>query len=352
MVKTESMNSIGMDLSRENSMILGSPSADHLSNMGLIREVLSDEDEMLPVASEQTTLLPLPKEEEADPTPPDSQSQSTSGSSAEEANLWETVSNISARCLQPPVIGALLGMLVASSPRLRGVFVDLVDRSDDAPLEWFFDGLYAVGQSAVPINMMILGCNLSASYNNNVKTDQEHLFSPQTTIAIVIGKMVVMPVIGFLSALFFRSYVWDIPEGTRKESFPCCVRNHISCFRCFLYSVSRYRRVLLFGSIDCLFDAYCKQCHGHGRIEWEWLQRRHCENYCLAVCCCAHYIKFDHDCGGWYCRSMVVRNEKFPHLYKILYLIIHHPDKPNRRMRSIEMVDMSSLFRSYLSELG
>jgi hypothetical protein len=32
-----------------------------------------------------------------------------------------------------------------------------------------FDALYAVGQTAVPINMMILGCNLSASQMNHYK---------------------------------------------------------------------------------------------------------------------------------------------------------------------------------------
>ena len=76
-----------------------------------------------------------------------------------------TLQNIFDRCLQPPVLGAIAGIAVAVTPA-RGIFVDLVDRDSDAPLQWLFDGLYSVGLTAVPINMMILGCNLSASQKN------------------------------------------------------------------------------------------------------------------------------------------------------------------------------------------
>lgn len=68
-------------------------------------------------------------------------------------SMWQSIANILDRCFQPPVIGAVAGILTAVTP-LRGVFVDLVDRDDDAPLQWLFDGLYAVGQAAVPINMV------------------------------------------------------------------------------------------------------------------------------------------------------------------------------------------------------
>jgi len=64
-----------------------------------------------------------------------------------------------------------------------------------APLEWLFDGLYAVGQAAVPINMIILGCNLSASYQTRQAKKEEavvggeassNLLSKNTLFAIVI----------------------------------------------------------------------------------------------------------------------------------------------------------------------
>ena len=59
-------------------------------------------------------------------------------------SLRETVTKVLSKALQPPVIGALLGLFIASIPWLRGLFVDLQTRSDNAPLEWFFDGVYSV----------------------------------------------------------------------------------------------------------------------------------------------------------------------------------------------------------------
>ena len=55
-------------------------------------------------------------------------SQRTLASHYETDNLWETVKNVLDRTLfQPPVIGALLGILCAVTPA-RGFFVDLVNR--------------------------------------------------------------------------------------------------------------------------------------------------------------------------------------------------------------------------------
>jgi len=141
----------------------------------------------------------------------------------EDESFCETFHKVMARCFQPPVIGALAGICVASTP-LRGYFVDLIDRESHAPLQFFFDGLCAVGVAAVPINMMILGCNLSASYNSQknaagteIATEgartPSNLLSRETMIAIVIGKMLVMPLIGVALALFLDRFVLDIPEG-------------------------------------------------------------------------------------------------------------------------------------------
>ena len=109
---------------------------------------------------ETTPSSPVPRP----PAPPTSLSKSNDGYPSKESGhtdndddessnasvtVWDTMCNVLERCFQPPVIGALLGIFVAIVPGLRGVFVDLVDRSSDAPLEWFFDGLYAVGQAAV-----------------------------------------------------------------------------------------------------------------------------------------------------------------------------------------------------------
>ena len=114
---------------------------------------------------------------------------------------------------------------------LRGIFVDIEDRNSDAPLQWLFDGLYAVGQAAVPINMIILGCNLNASlqslYNKTVSkgggegnvaattgtaTTSTGLLPFKTTAGIIVGKMIVMPLVGILTGALLKTYVWSIPE--------------------------------------------------------------------------------------------------------------------------------------------
>jgi len=123
--------------------------------------------------------------------------------------MMETVSSIMSRVFQPPVVGALLGLIIASTS-LRGIFIDLINRADRAPLEWIFDGIYSVGQAAVPINMIILGCNLSAAQQ---RKSSDKLLSMETMMAMVIGKMVVMPIIGISSVLILKKYFWEIPEG-------------------------------------------------------------------------------------------------------------------------------------------
>mmetsp|Transcript_34433 Transcript_34433/g.83009 ORF Transcript_34433/g.83009 Transcript_34433/m.83009 type:complete len:663 (-) Transcript_34433:80-2068(-) len=143
----------------------------------------------------------------------DDDDDNESSSTASVEHCCETFGKVIQRCLQPPVIGALLGLFIASFPRLRAIFVDIYDRNGDAPLEWFFDGLYTVGQAAVPINMIILGCNLSASYmlNANDAQHRSRFFSPKAALLAVVGKMVIMPIVGFISA-YLLSLVYKVPQ--------------------------------------------------------------------------------------------------------------------------------------------
>lgn len=173
---------------------------------------------LLPPAGETTGLLSMPQTDRRD----SATSVRSTKSQYESEAICETCQKIMTRCLQPPVIGALAGIFVAATP-LRSVFVDLA-RSSRAPLQWLFDGLYAVGQAAVPINMIILGCNLSASHQTSQakKEDPEayvtsNLLSQKTMIAIVIGKMLIMPMIGMMLALFLDAFVLDIPDGTHDS---------------------------------------------------------------------------------------------------------------------------------------
>mmetsp|Transcript_34270 Transcript_34270/g.39410 ORF Transcript_34270/g.39410 Transcript_34270/m.39410 type:complete len:622 (-) Transcript_34270:269-2134(-) len=145
--------------------------------------------------------------------------------------LLETISMVLKRCFQPPVIAALAGLFFASFSQIRGLLVDITVRQGTAPFQWFFDGLYAVGQAAVPINMIILGCNLSASYmleqpkvststststgkdkKGKKKKTSSKFFSNQASMYVVIGKMIVMPMVGVLSTFILRKTLYTSHE--------------------------------------------------------------------------------------------------------------------------------------------
>jgi predicted permease len=72
-----------------------------------------------------------------------------------------------------------------------------------------------VGQSAVPINMIILGINLSSTFQKKSKkaVDADMELSNKTMIAVVVGKMIVMPVIGILSTWFLEHNYTPFPDG-------------------------------------------------------------------------------------------------------------------------------------------
>jgi predicted permease len=123
--------------------------------------------------------------------------------------IWQALSNILSRCLQPPVVGSLLGIFCAAVEPVRGIFVDLQHRSSSAPLQWMFDSLYNVGQAAVPINMMILGANLSAASRKGISSP---VLGWRTMWGIVIGKMIVLPILGIGGTWILKEFVLDIPD--------------------------------------------------------------------------------------------------------------------------------------------
>jgi predicted permease len=138
-------------------------------------------------------------------------SVSTSPSQYDVDTIRQAVSNILSRCLQPPVVGALSGMAVAALPSIRGLLVDLEQRQSRAPLEWMFDALYSVGQAAVPLNMMILGANLSGAYRKETMTSP-WVLERKTVIGIVLGKLLVLPLLGILLVWFLKTFCWNIPD--------------------------------------------------------------------------------------------------------------------------------------------
>lgn len=164
--------------------------------------------------------------------------------------LTETLLRILRKVLQPPVTWSLIGLFIASFPSLRGILVNIWGhRGRQAPLQFVYDGIYTVcwqlvdiylyctddfysnypsslclhtyllllqvGQSAIPINMMILGINLSSTFQKKANTrnsSDEIEFSNRTMIAVVIGKMLLMPIIGILSTWFLEHNYTPFPD--------------------------------------------------------------------------------------------------------------------------------------------
>ena len=74
----------------------------------------------------------------------------------------------------------------------------------------------------MPINMIILGINLSSTFQKKKKStkhtvsddgEKSNILTNQTMIATVIGKMIVMPIIGVVSTWFYQRYYTDFPDG-------------------------------------------------------------------------------------------------------------------------------------------
>lgn len=59
--------------------------------------------------------------------------------------------------------------------------------------------------------MCILGINLSMT--SQTKQSKSGVVTGRTIAAVVVGKMIVMPCIGILSAILLKNYIWNIPDG-------------------------------------------------------------------------------------------------------------------------------------------
>lgn len=231
--------------------------------------------------------------------------------SCSQSEFIRTLRNVSDRCFQPPVMGALLGMIVAMIHPLRGVLVDLIDRGSHAPLEWFFDGLYHVGQAAVPINMLILGCNLSNSFNRYTgkteKTTMEGLFSNRTLLGITFGKMVVLPIVGILSAIFLRLFVLDVPEDIAASFYLVLMIVFLTVSLGHVGSVILCLWIQSLTSPSVFFrTAYGQQCDGDGRIVGFQHERRDCLCDRPAVRHCSDSLIDNYGSRDWRGKPMVL----------------------------------------------
>lgn len=149
----------------------------------------------------------------------------TSPPSTQRNEIFHILSKIGQKAMQPPAIGAIVGFVAASIPVLRGLFVSLSHRDDNAPLEWIFDGILALAKSAIPVNMCVVGVNLSiAAQRQGTKESASH----KTIAAVVIGKMLIMPLVGVATVSILKTYFWNVPEEIEFQFYLVLLMNFIT----------------------------------------------------------------------------------------------------------------------------
>lgn len=82
----------------------------------------------------------------------------------------------------------------------------------------------------MPLNMCILGINLSSA------AQTKNTASVSTICAVVVGKMIIMPIVGILTTLALKKYLLDIPAS--KKSAKGCDDTH--CHRLLTIAVSPF----------------------------------------------------------------------------------------------------------------
>jgi predicted permease len=115
---------------------------------------------------------------------------------------------------QPAIVASLMGIFISSVGPLRGLLVDTVHRNGGAPLQWAFNGLYAVGQAAIPINMFLLGSTLTQGVKN-IPPD----FRWIPNLGVAFGKMVVMPSIGVFTILFIVDNIVMVSSAVKPSLY-------------------------------------------------------------------------------------------------------------------------------------
>uniref|UniRef100_A0A7S2JEN8 Auxin efflux carrier n=1 Tax=Zooxanthella nutricula TaxID=1333877 RepID=A0A7S2JEN8_9DINO len=108
------------------------------------------------------------------------------------------------QAIVPPVVGAVLGVAVAAWPPLRALFVDIDAAGKRPPLEFAFLAMSAIGRASVPINMLVLGSNLSKGANLRA-------IPGRTNLGIIATKQLVMPAIT-LVLIHLLSYAVPMAE--------------------------------------------------------------------------------------------------------------------------------------------
>jgi predicted permease len=116
----------------------------------------------------------------------------------------EVVWTVMRRVFPPPVMAALLGLVVALIEPVRALFVDLVDSNNNSPFEWLFNGIVKLGAAAVPINMLVLGSALAKGARRTI--------SMRLALSVACGKLIIMPAIGLLIIVVGKTFMAGIDD--------------------------------------------------------------------------------------------------------------------------------------------
>ncbi len=116
--------------------------------------------------------------------------------------------------LSPPVIGVLLGIFFGTVPALRalmlpeqgdghadssGTVTTSATRSGAPPFEWLYSALVHLGNMAVPMNIILLGCTVA-------RGPKWRALDYRCNLAVVFGKMVLMPMVGVACVCLIERY--------------------------------------------------------------------------------------------------------------------------------------------------
>lgn len=106
---------------------------------------------------------------------------------------------------QPVVIAAACGLLVSAVPSLRLLFVK-GDGNMSTGLGWAFAGILRIGESAVPINLILMGTTI-------VEFPSLREVFTKDTAGTILGRMLLMPVAGIATiALLRRPFFLNLNE--------------------------------------------------------------------------------------------------------------------------------------------
>ncbi|KAH0995077.1 hypothetical protein GBA52_018941 [Prunus armeniaca] len=108
--------------------------------------------------------------------------------------------------LQPPIIASILAMVLGSIPFLKKIIF-----TADGPLFFFTDSCIILGEAMIPCILLALGGNL-------VDGPGSSKLGLRTTVAIIIGRLVLVPPVG-LGIVMLADKLGFLPAGDKMFRF-------------------------------------------------------------------------------------------------------------------------------------